>query len=83
MRKARFDLDDAEIKPYFLLENMVRAMFDTATRLFGVKFREISDLPLYHPDAKVYEVVDALPTTMSACSSRTTSPGRPSAPAPG
>ena len=59
VRKARFDLDDAEIKPYFLLENMVRAMFDTATRLFGVKFREISDLPLYHPDAKVYEVVDA------------------------
>jgi peptidyl-dipeptidase Dcp len=59
VRKARFDLDDAEIKPYFLLENMVRAMFDTATRLFGVKFREISDLPLYHPDAKVYEVADA------------------------
>jgi peptidyl-dipeptidase Dcp len=59
VRKARFDLDDAEIKPYFLLENMVRAMFDTATRLFGVKFREIPDLPLYHPDAKVYEVVDA------------------------
>jgi peptidyl-dipeptidase Dcp len=59
VRKARFDLDDAEIKPYFLLENMVRAMFDTATRLFGVKFREISSLPLYHPDAKVYEVVDA------------------------
>jgi peptidyl-dipeptidase Dcp len=59
VRKARFDLDDAEIKPYFLLENMVRAMFDTATKLFGVKFREISDLPLYHPDAKVYEVVDA------------------------
>src|SRR4051794_26592630 len=59
VRKARFDLDDAEIKPYFLLENMVRAMFDTATKLFGVKFREIADLPLYHPDAKVYGVVDA------------------------
>jgi peptidyl-dipeptidase Dcp len=59
VRKARYDLNDAEIKPYFLLENMVRAAFDTATRLFGVKFREISDLPVYHPDAKVYEVVDA------------------------
>jgi peptidyl-dipeptidase Dcp len=59
VRKARFDLDDSEIKPYFLLENMVRAMFDTATRLFGVKFREISSLPLYHLDARVYEVVDA------------------------
>src|SRR3954453_21986695 len=59
VRKARYDLNDAEIKPYFLLENMVRAAFDTATRLFGVKFREIPDLPVYHPDAKVYEVVDA------------------------
>jgi peptidyl-dipeptidase Dcp len=59
VRKARYDLNDAEIKPYFLLENMVRAAFDTATRLFGVKFREIPDLPVYHPDTKVYEVVDS------------------------
>ena len=58
VRKARYDLDDGEIKPYFLLENMVRAAFDTATRLFGITFAERTDLPLYHPDARLYEVRD-------------------------
>ncbi|QQP90114.1 M3 family metallopeptidase [Skermanella sp. TT6] len=58
VRKARYDLDDGEIKPYFLLENMVRAAFDTATRLFGITFVERTDLPLYHPDARLYEVRD-------------------------
>ncbi|UEM21638.1 M3 family metallopeptidase [Skermanella mucosa] len=58
VRKARYDLDDGEIKPYFLLDNMVRAAFDTATRLFGITFVERTDLPLYHPDARLYEVRD-------------------------
>ncbi|UEM02847.1 M3 family metallopeptidase [Skermanella rosea] len=58
VRKARYDLDDGEIKPYFLLDNMVRAAFDTATRLFGITFAERTDLPLYHPDARLYEVRD-------------------------
>ncbi|WP_246148726.1 M3 family metallopeptidase [Skermanella pratensis] len=58
VRKARYDLDDGEIKPYFLLDNMVRAAFDTATRLFGITFVERADLPLYHLDARLYEVRD-------------------------
>ncbi|EWY37634.1 peptidase M3 [Skermanella stibiiresistens SB22] len=56
VRKARYDLDDGEVKPYFLLENMVQAAFDTATKLFGVSFVARDDLPVYHPDAHVYEV---------------------------
>ncbi len=59
VRKARFELDEAEVKPYFALDNMVRAAFDTAERLFGVTFSERNDLPVYHPDVRVYEVADA------------------------
>ncbi|WP_142847738.1 M3 family metallopeptidase [Telmatospirillum sp. J64-1] len=58
VRKAKYDLDEAEVKPYFVLENMIRAAFDTATRLFGVTFTERTDLPVYHPDVRVYEVKD-------------------------
>ncbi|WP_029007634.1 M3 family metallopeptidase [Azospirillum halopraeferens] len=56
VRKARYDLDEAEVKPYFVLENMVQAAFDCAGRLFGITFTERTDLPLYHPDVRAYEV---------------------------
>jgi peptidyl-dipeptidase Dcp len=59
VRKAKYEIDEAEVKPYFVLDNMVRALFDTATRLFGVSFAERSDLKLYHPDVRAYEVRDA------------------------
>lgn len=59
VRQAKYDLDEAEVKPYFVLDNMVRAAFDTAGRLFGISFKERPDLPVYHPDVRVYEVSDA------------------------
>ncbi|HEY0834078.1 MAG TPA: M3 family metallopeptidase [Azospirillum sp.] len=59
VRQAKYDLDEAEVKPYFVLDNMVRAAFDTAGRLFGVSFTEQTGLPVYHPDVRVYEVRDA------------------------
>ncbi|SER04058.1 peptidyl-dipeptidase Dcp [Faunimonas pinastri] len=55
-RKAEFDLDDAEIKPYLQLDRMIEAAFDTARRLFGVSFAERRDLPVYHPDVRVWDV---------------------------
>ena len=58
LRKARYDLDEAEIKPYFQLDQMVAAAFDTAHRLFGLSFTPV-DVPLYHPDARAFEVKDA------------------------
>jgi peptidyl-dipeptidase Dcp len=58
VRKARYDLDESEIKPYFGLEKLVEAAFDTAGRLFGLTFAERTDLPVYHPDVRVYEVAD-------------------------
>jgi len=58
VRQRTYALDDAEIKPYFPLERMVTAAFDCAERLFGVRFAERADLPVYHPDVKAYEMRD-------------------------
>ena len=58
LRKARYDLDEAEIKPYFQLENMIEAAFETARRLFGLSFKRV-DAALYHPDARAWNVTDA------------------------
>src|SRR6266478_4524571 len=57
-RQAQYDLDEAEVKPYFVLDNMVRAAFDTAGRLFGLAFTKREDLCVYHPDVRVWEVRD-------------------------
>jgi len=57
LRKAKFDLDEAEIKPYLQLDKMIEAAFETARRLFGLSFKAVA-APLYHPDARAYEVTD-------------------------
>jgi peptidyl-dipeptidase Dcp len=56
-RKAEHDLDEAEIKPYLQLERMIEAAFDTAGRLFGLAFKPLKDLTLYHPDVRAFEVL--------------------------
>jgi len=56
VRQVRFDLDEAEVKPYFPLERMVEAVFDCATRLFGLVFVPRPEIRVYHPDVRVYEV---------------------------
>lgn len=55
LRKAEHDLDEAELKPYFQLDQMIEAAFDCANKLFGLSFTPI-DTPLYHPDARAWEV---------------------------
>ena len=57
LRKVKFDLDEAEIKPYFQLDKMIEAAFETAHRLFGLTFKKVS-VPLYHPDVRAWEVTD-------------------------
>ncbi len=57
-RKAAFDLDEGEIKPYFQLDRMIEAAFFTAGKLFGVTFAPRTDIALYHPDARAWEVRD-------------------------
>lgn len=56
VRAAQYDLDDAETKPYFALENVRQALFDTAHKLFDVTMVERHDLPTYHADVRTYEV---------------------------
>jgi peptidyl-dipeptidase Dcp len=58
LRKTRYDLDESEIKPYFQLEKMIEAAFDTAGRLFGLSFKPVN-APLYHADARAWNVTDA------------------------
>ena len=57
VRRADYALDEAEMKPYFVLERIQQAAFDTATRLFGLTFTPV-DAPLYHPDVRAFEVRD-------------------------
>jgi peptidyl-dipeptidase Dcp len=59
VRVQRYQLDDAEVKPYFTLEAMLHAAFDCAGRLFGLRFVEQPGAPAYHPDVRVFEVLDA------------------------
>jgi len=58
LRKAKHDLHEAELKPYFELDRMIEASFETARRLFGLTFQERSDVPAYHPDVRIWEVFD-------------------------
>jgi peptidyl-dipeptidase Dcp len=59
VRQARYDLDEASVKPYFPLDRMVEAAFDCAQRLFDIHFVARADLRAYHPDVKVFEVRDS------------------------
>lgn len=59
VKKEKYDLDEAEIRPYFSLENVLKGMFDTTEKLYGVKFVEMPDAPKYMEDVKVYDVVDS------------------------
>jgi peptidyl-dipeptidase Dcp len=59
LRQRRANFDDAAIKPYLALDHMIEAAFDCATRLFGVTFAERRDIPVWHPDVRVWEVSDA------------------------
>ena len=58
LRQARANFDDAAIKPYLVLDHLIDAAFDCATRLFGLTFSERKDIPVWHPDVRVWEVKD-------------------------
>ncbi|WP_459447950.1 peptidyl-dipeptidase Dcp [Erwinia amylovora] len=59
VRRAQYNLDESEIKPYFELNSVLEnGVFYAATRLYGITFKPRPDLPVYQPDVKVYEVFD-------------------------
>lgn len=59
VRKARYDLDDQELRPYFELGRVQQGAFDVAHKLYGIRFVLRRDVPTYHEDVKVFEVLDA------------------------
>jgi len=59
VRKAKYDLDENEVKPYLQLEQLREGMFFVAGQLFGFQFTPLAGLPVYHPDVTVYEVRNA------------------------
>jgi peptidyl-dipeptidase Dcp len=59
LKKQKYDLDEEMLRPYFKMENVRAGAFDTASRLWGLKFEIRTDLPKYHEDVEVFEVKDA------------------------
>ena len=58
LKKQQFDIDDAQLKPYFKLENVIDGAFQIAEKLFGLQFEEVQNIDTYHQDVKTYRVVD-------------------------
>ena len=58
VKKAKYDLDEEQLRPYFKLENVINGVFTLAEKLFSIQFEERFDIPKYHPDVKTFEVKD-------------------------
>ncbi len=59
LKKQKYDLDEEIMKPYFKMENVREGAFMVANKLWGITFEERTDIPVYHPDVKVFEVKEA------------------------
>ena len=59
VRKAKYALDEEITKPYFQMENVREGVFNTASKLYGLKFEKIENAPKYHPDVEAFKVTDA------------------------
>ncbi len=64
IRKNRFNLDEQELKPYFSLENVRKGIFDVTNKLWGLTYKELTNVPTYHDDVTVWEVFDANKKTL-------------------
>ena len=59
VRKAKYALDEEQTKPYFQMENVRQGVFDLTTKLFGLQYEKLTDIPVYHPDVEGFRVSDA------------------------
>ena len=59
LRKAKYDLDEEQIKPYFELDNVRKGAFGVANKLYGVQFEKLENMPVYNPDVEVFKVTEA------------------------
>lgn len=58
VRKDKYDLDEEALRPYFKLDNVLQGAFTVANRLWGITFKELKNMPVYHEDVTCYEVLD-------------------------
>lgn len=58
LRKAKYDLDESEVRPYFQLENVIESVFYVANQLWGIQFKQLDNIPTYHEDVRTYELSD-------------------------
>jgi peptidyl-dipeptidase Dcp len=58
VRRTRYGVDDADLRPYFELDNVMKGAFEVSNRLFGLSFHEVKGVPMYHPEVRVFEVKD-------------------------
>jgi len=58
VRKARYNVDEQEVRQYFMIDNVIDGAFYVANQLYGVEFTEIEGIPTYHPEVRTYEVTD-------------------------
>lgn len=58
LKNAKYSFNDEDMRPYFELDNTVKGVFGLATSLYGYKFKENKNVPVYHPDVKAYDVLD-------------------------
>jgi peptidyl-dipeptidase Dcp len=58
VRRARYDVDEQEVRQYFMIDNVIDGAFYVANRLYGIEFTEVEGIPTYHPEVRTYEVTD-------------------------
>lgn len=58
VRKSEYDLDEEELRPYFVMENVRNGAFEVANKLYGIEFKLRDDVPVYHPEVEVFEVLE-------------------------
>lgn len=56
LKEAKYSFNEEELRPYFKLENVINGVFEHARKLFGITFKPTSDIPVYHPEVKTFEV---------------------------
>ncbi|MEA3445608.1 MAG: M3 family metallopeptidase [Bacteroidota bacterium] len=58
LRKSKYNLNEEELRPYFKLENVIDGAFAVANNLYGISFAELNDMPVYHPEVRVFDVLN-------------------------
>ncbi len=58
LKKKKFDFDSEELRPYLKADNCIQGVFDVSSKLYGLKYKELHDIPVYHEDVRVFDVTD-------------------------